>query len=257
MHYLMFRKTKRPFSKPASSGKTSEEQNGAKISSLGKFLRPRDQLSWQMKQEKCNLIENITFMKRKGFTLIELVIATVILTVMVVSISGAFNIGIKAWRRGNEGQDFQKVRIALLKIQKELKSSFFFSKAGFRGASSEVVFPLSILEENTEKIYIITYRMDENKDTGARNLVREKRLFTENPQDEKEAIKEPVFPVRLIAFKYAYKLEDGSNGFEWQDSWPETQNNIPSAVKISFQLDNSDEIYNKTIFIPQGAPGTR
>lgn len=196
-------------------------------------------------------------MKRNAFTLIELVIATVILAVIVVSICSAFSVGIKAWRRGNEGQGLQKVRLALLKIQKELRSSFFFSRAAFKGASSEIIFPLSIPEENIEKIYIITYRMDENKDTGARNLVREKRLFTENPQDEKEAIKEPVFPVKLIAFKYAYKLEDGSNGFEWQDSWPETQNNIPSAVKISFQLDNSDEIYNKAIFIPQGALGTR
>ena len=196
-------------------------------------------------------------MTKRAFTLIELIIATAILSLIVVSIYSAFSVGIKAWRRGSEGEEVQKVRIALLKMQKELRGSFFFSDAPFEGTSSEIIFPLSIPEENIEKIYIITYRMDENKDTGARNLVREKRLFTENPQDEKEAIKEPVFPVRLIAFKYAYKLEDGSNGFEWQDSWPETQNNIPSAVKISFQLDNSDEIYNKTIFIPQGAPGTR
>lgn len=197
-------------------------------------------------------------MKRSAFTLIELVVATVILTVMVVSISGAFNIGIKAWRRGSEGQDFQKVRIALLKLQKELKSSFFFSKAPFRGASSEIIFPLSVPEGDTERIYIITYTMDENKDTGLKTLVREKRPFTENPQDEKEPVKEPVFSVRSIEFKYAYELRDGSNRFEWQDSWlAESQKNIPSAVKISFQLDNSDEIYNKTIFIPQGALGEK
>jgi len=196
-------------------------------------------------------------MKRNAFTLIELIIATVILAVIVVSISSIFSIGIKAWRRGNEGHELQKVRIALLKIQKELRNSFFFSKIAFKGASSEITFSLSIPEDNTEKIYIITYRMDENKDTGAKNLVREKRLFTENPQDEKETIKEPVFSVRSIAFKYAYKLKDGSNGFEWQDSWPESQQGIPRAVKISFQLDSGDEIYNKTIFIPQGALGAK
>ena len=196
-------------------------------------------------------------MKRNGFTLIELVIATVILAVVIVSISGAFNIGIKAWRKGSEGQGLQKVRIAFLKIQKELKSSFSFSKAPFRGSASEIIFPLSIPEESTEKIYIITYRMDENKDTGLKALVRGKRPFTETPQEGGEAVKEPVFPIKSIAFKYAYKLEDGTNGFEWQDSWPETQKNIPSAVKISFQLDNGDEIYNKTIFIPQGALGEK
>jgi len=196
-------------------------------------------------------------MKRNAFTLIELIIATAILAVIVVSISSTFSIGIKAWRRGNEGHEFQKVRIALLKIQKELRNSFFFSKIAFKGTSSEITFSLAIPEDNTEKIYIITYRMDENKDTGAKNLVREKRLFSENPQDEKETIKEPVFSVRSIAFKYAYKLKDDSNGFEWQDSWPESQQGIPRAVKISFQLDSGDEIYNKTIFIPQGALGAR
>ena len=66
-----------------------------------------------------------------------------------------------------------------------------------------------------------------------------------------------MFPVRSIAFKYAYKLKNDSNGFEWQDLWPESQQGIPRAVKISFQLDSGDEIYNKTIFIPQGALGAR
>ena len=198
-------------------------------------------------------------MKRSAFTLIELVIATVILTVVVVSVSSAFSVGIKAWRRGTQGHDIQKVRLALLKIQKELRSSFFFSRAAFRGTASEMTFPLCIPEENASEIYIITYRVDEGEGAaGAKALVREKRVFTENSQDGDEPVREQVFPVKTIGFKYAYGLKDGHNEFEWQDLWlPESQKSIPLAIKISFQLANSDDVYNKTIFISQGALGEK
>lgn len=194
-------------------------------------------------------------MRRRGFTLIELIITTLILAVIVVSIYSAFSIGIKAWKRGNESQDIQKVRIALLKIQKELKDSFFFSGAPFTGTSSEIVFPLSISEGNTQKIYIITYCISEDKNTNLKTLVRKETAFTERLEDRKEWIERPVFSARSIEFKYAYRLKDGSAGFEWQGFWDESQNGLPSAVRISFRLKDSDEIYNKTIFIPQGALG--
>ena len=187
-------------------------------------------------------------MTRRAFTLIELIIAAAILSVVMVSVYSAFSVGIKAWRTGSEGQDLRKTRIALLKIQKELRSSFFFSKAPFKGGSSEIIFPIAVTEKDTKKIHIVTYSISEDK----KYIIRKQRLFTENSQAEEEAVEKRIFSARSIAFQYMYRL-DNPEGIDWEGDWPETRQAVPSAVKISFELDNGNELYNKTIFIPQGA----
>jgi len=192
---------------------------------------------------------------KKAFTLIELIITTLILAIIVVSIYSAFSIGIKAWKRGNEGQDIQKVRSGLLKMQKELKGSFFFSRVPFRGTSTEIIFPLSMPDGETEKVYIISYSVTEDKDANLKRLMRKEEVFTERLEEAKEPIERLLFSASSIEFEYAYRLKDGSRGFEWQLFWDESQKRLPSAVRISFKLKDSDEIYNKTIFIPQGALG--
>lgn len=193
------------------------------------------------------------YMNKKAFTLIEVVIATAILSVIVVSIYGAFSVGIKAWHRGSEGGDFQRTRTALLKLQKELRNSFFFSSAPFKGASSELSFPLVMPGDDKDRLCVITYYVKEDENTGHKSLVRKESPFTENSEDKEEALEKELFSVTSMNFKYAYRLGDAAAGLEWRDDWLETQNNLPVAVKVSFKLDHGGEIYNKTIFIPQGA----
>ena len=197
-------------------------------------------------------------MKRKAFTLIELIIATVTLAVIVVSIYSAFSVGLKAWRRGGEGEDFQKIRIALLKMQKELRSSFFFSKAPFKGTSSEIIFPLVISGEDKDFIYVIKYYTAEDKTRGGKALIKKETIYTDKELFEEEqggGIEELVFSADLIDFEYAYKLQDRQNGFKWRSAWEESQKKIPSAVKINFMLGPNKDIYHKIIFISQGELG--
>lgn len=194
-------------------------------------------------------------MTRRAFTLIELIIATVILSLIVVSIYSAFSAGIKAWRRGSEGEEAQKVRIALLKIQKELRGSFFFSDAPFEGTSSEVAFPLIISEGDRDRVYIVRYYITEDRGTGAKALMKSKMPFRRNNEIEGKNVEEFIFSADSIVFNYGYGLKDGSKGLEWLGLWGESQKMFPSAVKISFRFSAGGEIYNKTIFIPQGRLG--
>jgi prepilin-type N-terminal cleavage/methylation domain-containing protein len=194
-------------------------------------------------------------MRRYGFTIIELIITTLILAVILVSIYSAFNIGIKAWKKGNEGQDIQKIRSGLLKIQKELRASFFFSKVPFQGSSKEIIFPLSVPDGDAEKVYIISYSVGE--DANLERLMRKEEVFTERLEEAGEPIERVLFSAGSIRFEYAYRLEDGSEGYEWKDLWATSQGDLPSAVRIFFKLKDGSEIYNKTIFIPHGALGVQ
>lgn len=182
-------------------------------------------------------------MKSRAFSLIELMIAVLILSVVIISIYGVFSAGIKAWQRGSEDRDFKKIRIGLLKIQKELRSSFIFSEAPFKGASSQMTFPVIVKEEDREKICMVSYYIAEagNSNAGGKVIMR-----------RAEEADKPIFFADSIDFEYAHEPRDGSEGLEWERGWEGYCKKIPLAVKINFTTGADKDIYHKTIFIPQG-----
>jgi len=190
-----------------------------------------------------------------GFTLIEVIIATLIFAVVVVSIYSAFSVGLKAWRKGSEGEDFQKIRISLLKIEKELRSSFFFSGIPFQGVSAEFEFPLVMPGKDRDNIYKVEYSVKEDKATGASALFRKKTIFTDRGLSEEEGEDEFIFSAETIGFEYAYRLPEGESGFKWMPAWEARQGKVPSGVKISFTLGEDKEAHRKIVFISQGEFG--
>jgi len=196
-------------------------------------------------------------MTRRAFTLIELIIATVILSAVAVSVYSAFSVGIKAWRRGSEGQDLHKTRIALLRMHKELKASFFFSKAPFKGGPSEITFPLAVPEGGQDNVRIVNYYVAEDNKRGANVLMKRKYLFQDNKPFKEKGGQEFIFSADSIDFEYAYELRDRIKGMEWKDIWEGYQRQIPLAVKINFRLKKEGDIYHKIIFIPQGVLGAQ
>ena len=195
-------------------------------------------------------------MKRDSFTLIELIVSVAILSVIVVSIYSVFSLGVRTWRRGNENTSLQKIRLGLLKMENELKRSFFFSKVPFRGTSSEIIFPLAIKVEEAERVYIVTYYIDDDKATGFKNLMRREMVFSDGLKDE-EVLEKKLFSAASIQFGYPFKSRDISDSIEWQDSWPEPIGKMPSGVRITFKIDDGNEDYNKVVIIPQGRLGIK
>ena len=195
-------------------------------------------------------------MKRGSFTLIELIVSVAILSVIVVSIYSVFSLGVRTWRRGNENTSLQKIRLGLLKMENELKRSFFFSKVPFRGTSSEIIFPLAIKVEEAERVYIVTYYIDDDKATGFKNLMRREMVFSDGLKDE-EVLEKKLFSAASIQFGYPFKSGDISDSIEWQDSWGEPQGKMPSGVRITFKIDDGNEDYNKVVIIPQGRLGIK
>jgi len=195
-------------------------------------------------------------LKRDSFTLIELIVSVAILSVIVVSIYSVFSLGVRTWRRGNENTSLQKIRIGLLKMENELKRSFFFSKVPFRGTSSEIIFPLAIKVEEAERVYIVTYYIDDDKAAGFKNLMRREMVFSDGLKDE-EVLEKKLFSAASIQFGYPFKSGDISDSIEWQDSWGEPQGKMPSGVRITFKIDDGNEDYNKVVIIPQGRLGIK
>lgn len=195
--------------------------------------------------------------KRHGFTFIELIVTIAIFLLILATVYSAFSMGLKTWRNTQVERDARKVRLGLLKMQKELKRSFFFSKIPFRGTHEEMVFPLSTPDGGIEKIYVITYSIEVDRNTGFKQLVRKQKVFSEETGKDKEKIKKILPLARTIGLEYAYLSEGPYKNFEWKGFWDgEEQNKLPSGVRISFAMNHKDGIYDKIIFLPQGEMGT-
>lgn len=197
-------------------------------------------------------------MKKTGFTLIELIITVTIFTVIIVTVYSSFYMGVKAWRSGEEGGSLPKIRTGLLKMEKELKDTFYFSNAPFSGTGEEISFSLSRQEEGEPvKVSIITYSINKDESTSRKQLVRKEKIFNTQPEGMKDEEGRILLPLMNdIRFEYAYRAGAISKGVEWQESWDaEKQRKIPSGVKICMDMDGSGSHYNKVIFIQQGALG--
>ncbi len=167
-------------------------------------------------------------MKKRAVTLIELMISVAIFSIVIVSVYGVFYMGMKTWRRAQGEKSLQEIRLAFLKMEKELKNTFFFSDVKFKGTSKDMSFPLVI----SDKVYAITYSVNEDETNGSNQILRIK--------DEEEKEISPL--MKSIRFQYAAMSED----IEWKDYWSE--DDLPYGVRISLE---DEEIYNKTIFLKQ------
>jgi len=194
-------------------------------------------------------------MKRSGFTFIEIIVSITIFTVIIVSVYSVFYMGVKTWRRNHQERSLQKIRMAFLKIEKELKRTFFFSTVPFKGTPKAILFPLSIsdLDSDTEKLYVITYAIDRDEYVGLEGLTRKEEVFSEDPRDFKKKKKNLLPLMKEIRFEYARISGDSSKTFTWQDEWDSAvEDSLPSGVRISLEVDTPQEVYNKVVLLEQG-----
>lgn len=206
-------------------------------------------------QQRIQYIPFDLFMKRSGFTFIEIIVSITIFTVIIVSVYSVFYMGIKTWRRNQEERSLQKIRMAFLKIEKELKRTFFFSAVPFKGTPKEVLFPLSVsdLDSDTEKLYVVTYAINRDEHLGLEGLQRKESVFSEDPGDFEEKKKNLLSLMEEIRFEYASTSGDSSKTLAWQDEWDSAaEDSLPSGVRISLEVDTPQEVYNKVVLLEQG-----
>ncbi|MFC1621180.1 type II secretion system protein J [Candidatus Omnitrophota bacterium] len=163
-----------------------------------------------------------------GFTFIELIISVTIFSIVIVTVYSVFYMGIKSWKRAQGEKSLQEIRLTFLKIEKELKNTFFFSDAKFKGTSKNISFPLVI----SDKVYMITYSVNEDEVSGLNQILRK--------QGEEEKEISPL--MKSIKFQYTAMSRD----IEWNDSW--NKDSLPYGVRISLE---DEDIYNKVIFLKQ------
>lgn len=187
---------------------------------------------------------------RLGFTLIEMLIVTAIISVVALAIYTTLNNGIKIWQKVNRQLPEEDLNIFFDKFSLDLRNSFKFSGINFSGTIDTLEFPTLVnsprLQKRTVGKLIYVYEPQN------RILNRYQVDFAGVYSGESNASsQQSLRNMRALKFQY-YLYDEQKKEYLWQDEW--SNEGLPLAVRVELEFDDGKEIkkFTKTVGIPTG-----
>jgi len=190
--------------------------------------------------------------KEKAFTLVEILIASAIFLVVVMTIYSAFHTGVFGYRNIQETIDtYQNASRFLEQLNLDLRNSFAYSKeeTRFVGNKGDISF-LTLVNTFTQgsispDYALVSYKVQDN--ILMRLCRRNKESLNEKSEIKPEEI---ASDLQDLSFTYGY-IDPVDKTFKFKDSWglePDEQKNFPQAVKVKLTLKNKAE-FQRTIYL--------
>ncbi len=189
---------------------------------------------------------------KSGFTMVELLIALFISTLMIITLSTVFISAIKAGERAKANfSKYQSLRVFFLTLERDLRNALAYEPLPFKGMEDRLEFPGYTLSHGKDggekKLLEIGYLLKEGK------LIRSEESMKKDFKNKEPASKPVLSGIKAIHFEYPYKQEVGDTIYLpfWIE---EPYQGIPKAVKVRIEL-TSGVRFSKVVSIPQGRLG--
>ena len=182
-----------------------------------------------------------------GFTLVEMVIVTAMLSVISLAIYATFNSGAKIWQRIDLQEPEEEVNIFFDKFAADLRSCFRFEGMYFLGEEDRVEFPAMVysndLEKRTVGRAIYSYNYMEGR------VTRRQSDFSQVYYEDEGDVTLSLLNVSGLGFLYYY-YEEKTEKYFWLTEW--LGDGLPLAVRIELELNDGVKRtkFAKTITIP-------
>jgi len=170
-----------------------------------------------------------------GFTLVELLIVMVILSVILLSVCAHMESGLKLWRRANQKDARRDTAVFLEKFTADVRSSFRFKGLEFNGEADRVDLS-SILYSprlKNETVGQISYVYEKEKE----NLYRQKKDYSDIWNKESGLHSGVLQHVESAVFYYYY-FDKEKKEFVWGDVF---KGSLPLAVRLEFKIKYEDQ----------------
>ncbi len=179
--------------------------------------------------------------KQTGFTLVEILIASLIFAVVMVSVYSAFHSGVFGYYSIDENIDiYQAARVIFGRLNRDLHNSFAYSSENtkFTGTETEITF-LTLTDSQADFTFV-SYKLEGDK------LMR---LFRKNQEALKEDSEiKPQLVADNLTIKFAYGYPGERPGeIQFNDSTNET---LPLAVRVSLTVNKKiTRSFERTIYL--------
>lgn len=188
-----------------------------------------------------------------GFTLMELLLAITLFSIIAVAIYSALAVGIKVHKRGSSiGGDYNDLALAFSVAARDLRTAIHINNI-YLVEESQMLYFFSVqpAQDGTRELYKITYTWEKEKDYYA--LLRLRETFIDSQQTVHPKGDELLDGISRIVFDYGYlkKGRRGDEELQWKGDWKEEA--MPKLVR--FQTEKEGEKFNKLIYCPAGKMG--
>ncbi len=168
--------------------------------------------------------------KNAGFTLLEVVIAVTILTLITLIVGYSFRLGINAWEKGEQEAGWtQRFRVLSGLLSQQIKSAYPYKMEIddekvilFKGESNSIVFVTTIAEKSYGGFKWVRYSHKDGTLFHKEGLLPDKNLPEHITGDEE------VVDNNLEEIKFTFFSNDDG---EWKESW-DYEEKLPGAVKV-------------------------
>ena len=187
---------------------------------------------------------------KRGFTLLELLIATALVAVASAVILGGFAAGIRVWERAREfAGPATAARLAVAVVRKDLSNMLLCRAATFKGGGSWVEFP-AVVSSGGSNLWPGTIRYEFSQYT-----MRRISGVMEGAGNQPETSEVLLSEVRDVLFSYGDAGVDGQGDVTWLREWA-GRTNLPVAVKcvVRFLEGKEEREIRQTVLLPRGYP---
>ncbi len=191
-----------------------------------------------------------------GITLIEVLIAVVLMGVIGGVLHHSLSTGIKVWQNTQRMVIEEDISIFFDKISRDLKNSFFYSKIFLEGDTQRFAFPTIVLtpadkkslQKNGQYIHQVG-RAEYGLDVGNHQIYRRQANYSQAVNNTFSAPQVLVHSIDRLLFRYVYLTD---NGEVLSEKLFET---IPAGleIEVEFSDNRGSRVMRKLIDIPVGS----
>ncbi|MCX5708989.1 MAG: prepilin-type N-terminal cleavage/methylation domain-containing protein [Candidatus Omnitrophica bacterium] len=186
--------------------------------------------------------------RKTGFTLVEILIVTMILAVISLAIFSTFSNGMKIYNRVNSEVTSEDLVIFCDRFGHDLRNSFNFSLINFTGKAEELEFAGLVNSPRMEKRSVsrIKYIFEPSTEKIKRFTGDYSAIYF----SEEDSFRQALDKVKSCVFSYYY-FDNKTQEFAWDQEW--RKDGLPSAVRMELEFkDNPEEKFVRTFNIPVG-----
>lgn len=187
-------------------------------------------------------------MVKKGFTLIEVLIVTLILSIISLAIFSTFSNGLRIYNRINSEATLENQVTFCDRFSQDLRNSLNFTGIHFTGKDEELEFAGIFNSPRMQKRTVgrIKYAFDSSKEL----VNRFASDYTSVYSQEGESTRQALDKIKSCVFSYYY-FDNQTREFAWLTDWK--KDGLPAAVRMELEFkDNPEAKLTRTFNIPVG-----
>jgi type II secretory pathway pseudopilin PulG len=209
--------------------------------------------------------ENRNVPNGPGFTLVELLIAATMMSVLFIGLGSHLRGGIAVWRQTTQRVDaLQRQRVALDRLERDLANAFVYDPSGsaqpappaLRFEPSQLAFytiqPKTQQQQPAVRYVTYWYGQRDVDGTSTQGLWRTSQSLGEARSPSHKPAQELILPeCETLSLRYAYAPADETAALEWLDKWL-YQNVLPRLIEVTVRMSSGRDV-TRVMAIPQGS----